>query len=220
MNHGATCALLPSDESVVSIERGDDGTGADSTSTADACDREVLRRIAQNGDVSALEDLYQRYRPRLAGFLRRLIDNQAEIDEIYNDIMHAVWKSAHQYAGNAKVSSWIFAIAYRHFLKRVRKSSRRAALWEKAPMDESEPENFLPVAAIESEQLIHMALKHLSIDQRLVVELCYFEGCTFDEIAEIAECPVNTVKTRMFHARKKLRNIVETLSQPVESTAP
>jgi RNA polymerase sigma-70 factor (ECF subfamily) len=66
--------------------------------------------------------------------------------------------------------------------------------------------------------LLDQAMKHLSADHRAVVELTYFYGCSYEEIAVIAGCPVNTVKTRMFHARAKLRKLLPTLGQDLPST--
>ena len=57
------------------------------------------------------------------------------------------------------------------------------------------------------------ALRHLSAEHRAVVELTYFYGCSYEEIAAIAACPVNTVKTRMFHARAKLKKLLPTLGK-------
>jgi RNA polymerase sigma-70 factor (ECF subfamily) len=61
--------------------------------------------------------------------------------------------------------------------------------------------------------LLDAALDRLSPDHRAVVELTYFHGCSYEEIAAIVDCPVNTVKTRMFHARAKLRKLLPTLGE-------
>ncbi len=61
--------------------------------------------------------------------------------------------------------------------------------------------------------LLEEGMRHLSPEQRAVVELTYFYGCSYEEIAAIAVCPVNTVKTRMFHARAKLKNLLPALGK-------
>jgi RNA polymerase sigma-70 factor (ECF subfamily) len=61
--------------------------------------------------------------------------------------------------------------------------------------------------------LLEEGLRHLSPEHRAVVELTYFYGCSYEEIAAIADCPVNTVKTRMFHARAKLRKLLPALGR-------
>jgi RNA polymerase sigma-70 factor (ECF subfamily) len=63
--------------------------------------------------------------------------------------------------------------------------------------------------------LLDEALRHLSAEHRAVVELTYFYGCSYEEIAAIAACPVNTVKTRMFHARAKLKKLLPLLGRDV-----
>ena len=75
-------------------------------------------------------------------------------------------------------------------------------------------------SALEIREWLSQALGRLSADQRLVVELTFFEGCSYQEIAEIADCPVNTVKTRMFHARHRLRDILVSLDPVALEKAP
>ena len=74
----------------------------------------------------------------------------------------------------------------------------------------------LPAARVRDPELILAALAELSADHRQVVELTYFCGFSYQEIAEIADCPVNTVKTRMYHARRRLRYLLPILASPVK----
>ena len=179
---------------------------------ADANERRLLERIADTQDMQALEQLYTLYTPRISQFLQRLTSDPQNIEEVCNDVMMAVWKQAKNFNGDSKVSTWVFSIAYRICIKVLRKSSWR-------PEDGGEVYEKLSVtwedetAVIDdSKDLIASALKQLSPKHRMVVELSYFSDCSYEEIAEIANCPVNTVKTRMFHARRQLRDIINSLS--------
>ncbi len=179
---------------------------------ADANERRLLARIADLQDMRALEQLYVLYTPRLSQFLQRLTSDPQHIEEVCNDVMMAVWKQAKNFNGKSKVSTWIFSIAYRICIKVLRKSSWRPEVggeeYEKLSatwIDET-------VAIDDNKDLIALALNKLSPKHRMVVELSYFLDRSYEEIAEIVNCPVNTVKTRMFHARRQLRDIVNSLS--------
>lgn len=178
----------------------------------DQVDRELIERIASSRDHTAMEALYVRYRPRLGGFLRRLTRDDGLIEEAYNDAMLKVWNKAHQYQGQSKVSSWIFSIAYRGCLRVVKKQKFRQGILDvlgqsHLPHDTAGESSH--DEATERTDLICQALETLSANHRLVIELCYFGGYSTEEVSQIVKCPVNTVKTRLHHARKKIRCFIE-----------
>ena len=166
----------------------------------------LLRRIAAK-DRKAFEALYHLYYRRLFGYLLKLTRRAELVEEVLNDVMLAIWKGAASFDGRSRPSTWIFGIAYHKALKVL---ARR-----QEPVDDAEsPE---PVDRDESESLaarrelagvLGRALGSLSPEQRAVVELTYYYGLAYPEIAEIVGCPVNTVKTRMFHARRRLRELL------------
>ena len=171
----------------------------------DGEDRQLIQQIARSQDTNAMELLYQRYQPRLIPFLRRLTHDHALIEEVYNDVMFKIWQKASQFRGQSKVSSWIFSIAYRDCLRLVRRQKFRLDKLNELFLDESPSQT----NNADNVEIINLALHKLSAKQRLTIELCYFYGYTMDEIALIVDCPVNTVKTRLHHARQKIRNIVD-----------
>ncbi len=178
----------------------------------DRSDRALIERISSSRDHTAMETLYVQYRPRLGSFLRRLTYDDNLIEEAYNDVMLKVWNKAHQYQGQSKVSSWIFSIAYRTCLRMVKKQKFRQGILDvlgqnSTPNDA--PDNMLLDETTEQADLIGQALETLSAKHRLVIELCYFGGYSTEEVSQIANCPTNTVKTRLHHARKKIRTFVE-----------
>ena len=179
---------------------------------SDTEEQSLLAKIANSRDMSALERLYGIYTPRLSQFLQRLTSDPQNIEEVCNDVMMAVWEQAKSFNGKSKVSTWIFSIAYRICIKNLRKSSWRPEVG--GDTFEKLSETLVDENAVidENKDLIALALTNLSPKHRMVVELSYFLDRTYEEIADIASCPVNTVKTRMFHARKQLRDIVNELS--------
>jgi RNA polymerase sigma-70 factor, ECF subfamily len=177
----------------------------------EALDDETLLREVAAGDRTAFEVLYRRFYRRLYGFLARFLPERGQIEEVLDDVMLVVFRDAGRFEARSRVSTWIFGIAYRsaQHARRPRAADARfeaieseEALAVKAGAAEAGTPRF------ELRQLIDRALALLSPEQRLVVELTYFEDCSYQEIAAIADCPVGTVKTRMFHARKRLKEIL------------
>jgi RNA polymerase sigma-70 factor (ECF subfamily) len=171
-----------------------------------ANERELVARIAR-GDRNAFERLYRAYLPRLTRFLHQLTRRPQAVEEAINDTMLVVWRKAASYSSESKVSTWIFAIAYRRGLKVLTRFDEPVAdetAWMRA--DESGIESRLIQHQLH--QVLGEAMAQVSAEQRAVIELTYYQGCAYREIAEIMGCPVDTVKTRMFHARRRLRQLL------------
>jgi RNA polymerase sigma-70 factor (ECF subfamily) len=167
-------------------------------------DPELIRRVAAK-DRRAFETLYQRYVQRLHRYLSRQIQSPELTEEILDDVMLVVWQSAARYNGASRVSTWIFGIAHHKALKACARLASRAAA---TPLSDDEvtggegPEDVTMRG--ELDRLLARGLAALSPEQRAVVELTFYQGSSYQEIAEITRVPVNTVKTRMFHARRRL----------------
>jgi RNA polymerase sigma-70 factor (ECF subfamily) len=160
-------------------------------------------------DVRAFEALYRAYRPRLLRFLHRMLRQQGLADEVLDDTMLVIWRKAYTYDASSKLSTWIFAIAYRQALRALRRGGKVAT----ADGDEPEaPAESGPDGALERGQLraqLDDSLALLSGEHRAVIELTYYQGLSCGEIAAIMGCPVATVKTRAFYARRRLRALLD-----------
>ena len=177
----------------------------DAARTSRLVENELFDRVAGK-DVHAFEELYRLYQPRLARFLANLMRRPQLVEEVLDDTMMAVWQTAASFRGASKPSTWVFAIAYRKALK-------ARARWpepvEEPAVDSRVSEEPAPDAELHHRQLheaLVAAMTKLSPDHRAVVDLTYFHGLGYREIAEIMGCPVDTVKTRMFHARRRLKD--------------
>ena len=178
---------------------------------SDAAEREELRLVrgAAAGELAAFEALYRAYHPRLSRFLDRVMRRPNAAEEVLDDTMLVVWNRAASFNGSSKVSTWIFAIAHRKALKALRRWDEPL---EDPPADAvadegaAGPEQQLGESQMRSALLL--ALASLSLEQRSVVELTYFHGFDYPEIAQIVDCPLGTVKTRMFHARRRLKALL------------
>lgn len=175
----------------------------------DAPDRELLSGVVRR-DRAAFETLYRRWSPRLLGYLLRLTRRRELAEEALNDTMLVIWRQAAAFAGTSRVSTWIFGIAYRKGLKALERDRRGA--FEPVggrtaePIDPGGPDRDL--AAREMARVVGRALARLPPDQRTVIEMACYQELPYREVASALGCPVNTVKTRMFHARRKLRTLL------------
>ena len=175
-------------------------------------ERELLRRIAAR-DREAMRELHLLYYRRLARFLRRMTRRHDLVDEIINDTLFVVWEKAGDFRGDSRVSTWIMGIAYRRGLNLLR-SECRAKAHMVVPVTEDQPLRDVVAEQSDRAEVVERALESLSPDHRAVLELTYYLGHSCGEIAAIMDCPINTVKTRMFHARNKLRALVPILAAP------
>ena len=184
--------------------------GADRTSARESdVDRQLLREIVTE-DREAFRRLYLRYHPRLVRFLARILRRTEDTEDVANETMLIIWQQAGSFRGGSLVSTWIFGIAYRCALKSI----RRSALLERTAMHEVESRPLVTddaSRATEDRQIVELGLAMLSPEQRLVLVLAYEMDCSCEEIAAIVDSPVNTVKTRMFYARRKLRAVLTTV---------
>jgi len=167
----------------------------------------LIARIATQ-DRRAFEQLYRIYHPRLTRFLFNILRRPHLVDEAVNDTLMVVWKRPEAFNGTSKVSTWIFAIAYRVALKaRSRHDEPVEDLQAEArPSPAAGPEQ--EFSQRQSQEILSAAMAQLSAEHRAVVDLTYFHEAGYREIAEILDCPVGTVKTRMHHARRHLKGML------------
>ncbi len=184
----------------------------------DRADLDLLKRVATKDKV-AFEKLYARLFPQLNRYLTRLLRRPELVEEIVNDTMFVVWEKAATFEGRSKVSTWVTGIAY---LKGIKALDRMKTMPDQQAEEYSEADELEEPSNIISrlglEDWLVAGLDLISPDQRSVVELTYFSGYSYQEIADIMDCPVNTVKTRMFHARRRLAKLLPLLREQKSET--
>lgn len=183
----------------------------------DLSDLDLLKRVATKDRV-AFETLYARLFPQLSRYLTRLLRRPELVEEIVNDTMFVVWEKASTFEGRSKVSTWVTGIAY---LKGIKALDRMKTMPDQQPdataLEDLEETDSI-ISRLGLEDWIVAGLDLISPDQRSVVELTYFSGYSYQEIADIMDCPVNTVKTRMFHARRRLAKLLPLLREQKTQT--
>ena len=187
-------------------------TGDHRQVTQSTREAEWIRRISE-GDRNAFQALYAEYAPRVFRFVVRMIRDEAKSEEVANDVMLQVWKGAGRFEGRSSPSTWILGIARNRALNAVRGNRiETEPLEEGLAVKDETPDVEASIDRHTLAERLRTALDGLSPQHREVVELTFFQGCSYREIAEIVSCPENTVKTRMFHAKKRLKPLLSALA--------
>jgi RNA polymerase sigma-70 factor (ECF subfamily) len=171
-------------------------------------DLDLIAAIAR-GDRNAMRTLYGRHNVKVFRFVLRMVRNEATAEELVSDVFLDVWRVADRFEGRSQVSTWILAIARNKAITSLR-ARTTAELDDEATnaiVDDSEGQD----VALENKDrnaLLRECLTSLTAAHREIIDLVYFHEKTVEEIAEIMSIPANTVKTRMFYARKHLGELL------------
>ncbi|MBD0326095.1 MAG: sigma-70 family RNA polymerase sigma factor [Pyrinomonadaceae bacterium] len=175
-------------------------------------ERSLISRIAA-GDIEAFKTLHQAYQKRLFAYSMKMLDDAGAAEELCNDVMLDVWRQANRFKGKSKLSTWIFGIAHNKALNTLRSKGHRidVALEQASTTADARPDPEQSAERRDTREMLEAALEKLSPEHRAVVELTFYHEFSYEEIAQIMKCPVNTVKTRMFYAKQKLREWLDVL---------
>ncbi len=170
-------------------------------------DRDLIDSIAA-GDRLAMRTLYARHNVQVYRFALRLVRDEAKAEDIVSEVFFDVWRQAANFEGRSQVSTWILAITRFKALSmlRQRRDEELENCVAEAIADEADdPEE----AALKKDNgaLLRMCLNQLSPEHREIVDLVYYHEKSVEEAAEIVGVPKNTVKTRMFYARKRIAEL-------------
>lgn len=172
-------------------------------------DLQAIRRIA-SGDRQALTALYMRYRQPLFRYLLQLTPDRGLAEELLQDTLVAVWRSAKRFEGRSSVQTWLLGIARRQAHNTLRQRglplADASALIE-LPATDPEPEE-AALASVAREELAN-AFGQLSPVHREVLALTFVEDLSYQETAQVLGVPVGTVKSRLSHARRALRTLLD-----------
>jgi RNA polymerase sigma-70 factor (ECF subfamily) len=171
-----------------------------------ASDADLLRAVA-SGDQAALEALYRRLGQRVFRYLVGILNGDAaRAEDALSEAFFDVWRDAGAFREQSSVATWVFGIA-RHKALTLARRTQSTRYAEEVDEDYASAEEDVLTIMTESEaaEQVRQALSKLSPEHREVLELSLYHDFGYEQIATIAGCPVNTVKTRAFHARRELK---------------
>jgi RNA polymerase sigma-70 factor, ECF subfamily len=171
---------------------------------------EALIRAVASGDRDAMRVLFGRHHVRVYRFVHRLTGNAALADDMVSEVFIDVWRQAGRFEGRSSVSTWILAMARFKALSAMRRQKEDQldeATAEAVPDLADTPET---IAAKGSKSaILRRCLTQLSAEDREVIDLVYYHEKSVEEVAAILTIPENTVKTRMFYARRRLSELLK-----------
>jgi RNA polymerase sigma-70 factor (ECF subfamily) len=179
--------------------RGVAGTTADAT---------LIAAIAA-GDRDAMRILYNRHHIRVFRFAARLVGDLSVAEDVVSEAFIEAWRQAGRFEGRSSVSTWIMSIARFKALS-ARRRRPDAELDLQAAETVADPSLTPEQAVLETDRRAQLraCMRQLSPDHRAIIDLVYYHDKTIDEVAEIVGAPKNTVKTRMFYARRRLASLL------------
>ena len=172
-------------------------------------DEALIGRIA-TGDKVAMQVLFARHHVRVYRFVLRLVRDQTQAEDLISEVFLDVWRQAGKFEARSAVSTWLLAIARYKALSALRRRPDQELDEEAAAAIEDPADD--PEVALEKKdkgEILRKCLTALSPEHREIIDLVYYHEKSVEEVAEIVGIPENTVKTRMFYARKRLAELLK-----------
>lgn len=169
----------------------------------------LLHRIAGQ-DEKALVELHRHFARNIFAFALNRLHDRDEAETVVSDTLYEIWRQPLRFRGESRFSTWLLGIARYKILTLLRSRDQdHDELDEEMPSDDLGAFDIL--AAKQRTDGVRRCMERLQDAQRESLQLVFYEGFSLGEVAELQQCPENTVKTRLFHARKKIKNCLERL---------
>jgi RNA polymerase sigma-70 factor (ECF subfamily) len=178
----------------------------------------LLKEIGERRE-SAMREIYRAYSRKIYAYVLNHLRDPGEAEEIVVDTMHEVWKNPDRFRGQSKLSTWLIGIARYKMLTALRE---RGAEHDHDDLDDHDeipadgPGTFELLAEQQRREGVRRCMDKLSDEHREALHLVFYEGMSVNEVALVQHCPENTVKTRLFHARQKIKNCLRLLLESEE----
>lgn len=175
---------------------------------------QLLVRIGRE-DQAAFRQLYKAFSRKVYAYVLNMLNDHARAEEVVADTLYEVWRHPDRFRGESKFSTWLLGIARRKALmvyRARRPDELHGDLDDIAETTAADtPEPYAELAGKQRREGVQHCMGKLSEEHRECLHLVFYEGMGVAEVAEIQNCPEGTVKTRLFHARKKIKNCLEAL---------
>ena len=156
------------------------------------------------GEQNAMREVYEAYSGPLQSFVKSWLADPHEASDIVHETMLEVWRRADRFQGRSSLKSWIFSIARYKAIDKNRKGSRLSYTDVEPEIEDDGISPSEALAASQEAEQIRASISTLSEAHQRVIHLAFYADMSYKEIAEIEDCPVGTVKTRVLHAKKLL----------------
>ena len=167
-------------------------------------DFDLVRQIAA-GDDDALRELYAAHGQRLYAYAARVTGDPVVAEDVVQESLVAVWKSAGRFRGEGRVLAWLLSIVHHKALNAIRIQSPVTLDEQVDRLADTSPSPDERIALNEQRRQLRASLGRLSLEHRTVLELVFYQGLSLSEAAQICDCPVGTIKSRLSYAKTQLR---------------
>jgi len=165
----------------------------------------LLRQVAQ-GDQEAFQKLYEQTARRIYFYLYRILQDESLAEDVQMEVYTQVWKGAGNFKGRSKATTWMFGIARNLAMNELRKKRHHANIDDYAHLpDQRQPDMEAP----DRQRVLKEAMSRLSSKHREVLDFVFYQQMNYQEIADILDVSVNTIKTRVFYAKDAMRKAME-----------
>lgn len=169
-------------------------------------DLDLIRRMTA-GDENVLREIYAAYGQRLFAYALRLTNDHATAEDVTQETLVIAWRTVGKFRGDGRLIAWLLGIAHHTAMKAVRHTAEPIeSIEESVPEGQASPEE--QVQTEEMKRWVRKGLQDLSTEHRAVLELVFYQGLTLNEVADVCQCPLGTVKSRLNYARTHLRGVL------------
>ena len=180
-------------------------------------DEELVKKV-KNGDVDAFEQIITKYEKKIFGLIYNMLRNENEIEDVAQEVFIKVYKNLDKFHGDSSLYTWIYKIATNLCLDQIKKRKEVIYIDEKLQLDDGEVEFQIPsdeklqdeiYEQKELKQKLESCIDKLPEKQKAMIVLRDIKGLSYDEIAEILDLKLGTVKSQINRARLKLKELLE-----------
>ena len=175
-------------------------------------DQHLIKRLKE-GDKHAFRSLIEQYKHMVYTLALRIVKNEEDAEEVSQDTFLKVYQSIKSFKGDAKLSTWLYRIAYHRSLDYIKKNKRKPHTtrleWEEVSNIQMAEMTWDHMETLEKRQIIKTALGHLPGEDGVILSLFYFESLSLKEISGVLNITVNSVKVKLHRSRKRLASILE-----------
>ena len=171
-------------------------------------DLALIRSMAE-GDKAALKIFYVRHHARVLRFLIRMVGSETAAEDIVNEVFLEAWRRADKFEGRSQAATWLMAIArFRAITESRRRSEIQLDDGVAAAIEDSSDTPSISLEKRERSDILQQCLAKLTPLHREVISQIYYQGKKVEEVARFTGAPVNTIKTRMHHARNRMAELL------------
>ena len=170
-------------------------------------DEPLVKRLAA-GDESALNELYEEYGKRMYAYALRLTNDPDKAEDVLQDVLVTVWRKASSYRGEGRFIAWLLGIVHHTSMNAMRHVSIPLSdeMEESLPSPAGSPES--QTQQEQQNAWVREGLQSMSPEHRAVLELVFYHGLSLEEVSQVCQCPLGTVKSRLAYARQHLKGIL------------